>query len=70
MTNNENVTLTDEELDNVTGGGKEFVCQLLKGPWGEYYHCVSDGTTIDIPIDKWEAWAKAKTEKGYTITTK
>ena len=71
MTNNENIALTDEELDDIAGGAKEYVCELTKSKWGqECYHCVSDGKWIDIPVAKWDAWVEAKTKKGYTITTK
>lgn len=60
MTNNKNVALTDEELDNVTGGGTTYEYELIHGKYGDLYRCtykVGDVTkSIDVPVKSWEKW--------------
>ena len=71
MNKNEDATLlTEEELDNVTGGA-DYVYELVHGQWGDYYHCVTTDNKkwIDIPVEKWDKWLKDKSGNN-TFTPK
>ncbi len=71
MKNINNTILTDEELDNISGG-RDYVYELIEGEKGKYYKCTTtDGTrSICVGEDKWNEWLKILAERGDTIQPK
>lgn len=71
MENINDTNLTEEELDNVSGG-RDYVYELKEGPKGKYYRCTStDGTkTTNIAFDRWDEWLKLLAGRGDTIQAK
>ena len=74
MSNNEDVILTDEELDDVVGGGSRvYKYELKHHPTkGDYYFCTifTDGLrtgTRGVGADKWEAFQKKVMKSGATF---
>lgn len=70
MNNNEDILLTEEELDNVVGGQTYEYVYIQDGKYGPCYHCEStDGKiSIDVPEKKWDIWLQRHT--GDTIIEK
>ena len=71
MTNIKDTALTEEELDNVSGG-REYEYELKEGPKGKYYRCIStDGLkTRNIAFDRWVEWLQLLKDRGDTIHAK
>ena len=65
----EDVIMTEEELDDVVGGGRKFTYDLVHGPKGDYYKCVEvDGfKRISIGADKWDKWVDLCKKRGDSL---
>ncbi|MBQ3644552.1 MAG: hypothetical protein II961_08150 [Candidatus Riflebacteria bacterium] len=64
-----NTTLTEEELENFSGG-RNYIYELVHGPKGDYYRCTSGYRTISVGVDRWVEWLKILAERGDTIQAK
>ena len=73
MNENESEIITDEELDEISGGIRSYVFEKKHDPVkGDYYKCTTtDGLrTLCIGADRWADWLKAVKKRGDTINPK
>ena len=69
MENINDTNLTEEELNNISGG-KNYIYEIVHGPKGDYYKCTSGNRTIAIGVKKWKEWLDLLAERGDTIQAK
>ncbi len=71
MNENESEIITDEELDEISGGVRSYVYEKKHDPdKGDYYKCTTtDGLrTICIGGHLWEKWLEKLKRQGDTIS--